>query len=119
MARRRRCRHQPAPVRSPALKAVGASPQRQGQTELSSRFTDNKRLPAEHHRSSKADNIVGQELIAGLARDRIASKPLQIVVEVAEVGFQGNDLDPQGDRKSTRLNSSHYCASRMPPSAWK
>src|SRR3546814_7478245 len=24
---------------------------------------------------------------------------------------------PQIDRKSTRLNSSHYCASRMPPSA--
>src|SRR3546814_8919551 len=24
-----------------------------------------------------------------------------------------------GDRKSTRLNSSHYCASRMPSSAWK
>src|SRR3546814_5431226 len=22
------------------------------------------------------------------------------------------------DRKSPRLNSSHYCASRMPPSAW-
>src|SRR3546814_5043166 len=25
----------------------------------------------------------------------------------------------KGDRKSTRLNSSHYCASRMPSSAWK
>src|SRR3546814_5992707 len=25
--------------------------------------------------------------------------------------------DEQGDRKSTRLNSSHYCASRMPSSA--
>src|SRR3546814_7812912 len=25
----------------------------------------------------------------------------------------------QGDRKSTRLNSSHYCASRMPSSACK
>src|SRR3546814_4004436 len=24
-----------------------------------------------------------------------------------------------GDRKSTRLNSSHYCASRMPYAAWK
>src|SRR3546814_3360878 len=23
-----------------------------------------------------------------------------------------------GDRKSTRLNSSHYCAARMPSSAW-
>src|SRR3546814_9124367 len=27
------------------------------------------------------------------------------------------DLMAQGDRKSTRLNSSHYCASRMPPLA--
>src|SRR3546814_6536628 len=26
-------------------------------------------------------------------------------------------LDPLADRKSTRLNSSHYCASRMPSSA--
>src|SRR3546814_3260081 len=25
----------------------------------------------------------------------------------------------QSDRKSTRLNSSHYCDSRMPSSAWK
>src|SRR3546814_1105634 len=24
----------------------------------------------------------------------------------------------RGDRKSTRLNASHYCPSRMPPSAW-
>src|SRR3546814_5786518 len=27
------------------------------------------------------------------------------------------DLVAQADRKSTRLNSSHYCASRMPSSA--
>src|SRR3546814_1503112 len=33
------------------------------------------------------------------------------------------EMHPSGlfaeDRKSTRLNSSHYCASRMPSSAWK
>src|SRR3546814_7872199 len=28
-----------------------------------------------------------------------------------------NSLAPRLDRKSTRLNSSHYCASRMPSSA--
>src|SRR3546814_5560701 len=28
-----------------------------------------------------------------------------------------NELELRGDRKSTRLNSSHYCASRMPSSA--
>src|SRR3546814_3524041 len=26
-------------------------------------------------------------------------------------------IEQEADRKSTRLNSSHYCASRMPPSA--
>src|SRR3546814_1076431 len=32
--------------------------------------------------------------------------------------WEGEDLDPDtGDRKSTRLNSSHSCASRMPSSA--
>src|SRR3546814_1584800 len=31
----------------------------------------------------------------------------------------GRRADVQRDRKSTRLNSSHYCATRMPSSAWK
>src|SRR3546814_10020170 len=31
---------------------------------------------------------------------------------------RGHHLPPR-DRKSTRLNSSHSCASRMPSSAWK
>src|SRR3546814_4133593 len=30
---------------------------------------------------------------------------------------QGEPKAAAADRKSTRLNSSHYCASRMPPSA--
>src|SRR3546814_6447929 len=30
-----------------------------------------------------------------------------------------NDVLPKADRKSTRLNSSHSCASRMPSSACK
>src|SRR3546814_10666236 len=30
-----------------------------------------------------------------------------------------NVLLPQPDRKSTRLNYSHYCAPRMPSAAWK
>src|SRR3546814_1627665 len=29
----------------------------------------------------------------------------------------GLDIDDEADRKSTRLNSSHYCASRMPSTA--
>src|SRR3546814_3083192 len=32
--------------------------------------------------------------------------------------MQGMSLLPLLDRKSTRLNSSHLCASRMPSSAW-
>src|SRR3546814_10249970 len=46
--------------------------------------------------------------------DRIAVQPpaaLRIVAAEASVA--------RGDRKSTRLNSSHYCASRMPSSAYK
>src|SRR3546814_6615551 len=34
-------------------------------------------------------------------------------IEFVDWGASG-----ERDRKSTRLNSSHYCASRMPSSAW-
>src|SRR3546814_1993809 len=38
--------------------------------------------------------------------------------EQAEIGYFGQfTADLSGDRKSTRLNSSHSCASRMPSSA--
>src|SRR3546814_5923228 len=39
----------------------------------------------------------------------------QILVPMDTPGVQV--LGPMRDRKSTRLNSSHYCASRMPSSA--
>src|SRR3546814_8983707 len=35
----------------------------------------------------------------------------------AEIENSDSDWDREKDRKSTRLNSSHYCASRMPSSA--
>ena len=35
------------------------------------------------------------------------------------VAVVGHRLDDHGDRKSTRLNSSHPSRSRMPSSAWK
>src|SRR3546814_10629872 len=35
----------------------------------------------------------------------------------ATITYNGATTLPAGDRKSTRLNSSHYCASRMPSSA--
>src|SRR3546814_10009551 len=42
----------------------------------------------------------------------VGRKPIQLVLRPI---FQA--LGPVSDRKSTRLNSSHYCASRMPSSA--
>src|SRR3546814_2553603 len=44
-------------------------------------------------------------------REPDISHPVQTLART-----QGSRLD-QEDRKSTRLNSSHYCASRMPSSA--
>ena len=38
-------------------------------------------------------------------------------VGLTEVGENGEDKDGVGDRKSTRLNSSHRSLSRMPSSA--
>src|SRR3546814_1354875 len=42
---------------------------------------------------------------------RVADRSDYAVAELASIGF--------ADRTSTRLNSSHYCASRMPSSASK
>src|SRR3546814_10045920 len=45
----------------------------------------------------------------------MALHPTETPLRYAQISFVG----PVGDRKSTRLNSSHYCASRMPSSACK
>src|SRR3546814_2975026 len=37
--------------------------------------------------------------------------------EIVDEEDENDEGDVDGDRKSTRLNSSHYCASRMPSSA--
>src|SRR3546814_7584570 len=47
---------------------------------------------------------------------------LRLGAEYQFIGKRYNDADNKvliGDRKSTRLNSSHYCASRMQSSACK
>src|SRR3546814_5885867 len=44
------------------------------------------------------------------------SSPLQAKNE-SGLTFRFFPTDPQSDRQSTRLNSSHYCASRLPSSA--
>src|SRR3546814_2264392 len=45
-------------------------------------------------------------------------KPLEdLKLGLAAAGKQDTQLDINQDRKSTRLNPSHYCATRMPSSA--
>ena len=59
-----------------------------------------------------ADFIAREELhLAGLDRE-IWQCPVVLLADVRSVGVQGD-----GDRKSTRLNSSHVSESRMPSSA--
>ena len=46
------------------------------------------------------------------------SGPLDVIVKIGGAGVCRTDLHIiEGDRKSTRLNSSHYGLSRMPSSA--
>src|SRR3546814_9186656 len=62
--------------------------------------------------TNEADALQGLrpvEPVAGVALRIRHDQPFLLVVA------QG--LGAYGDRKSTRLNSSHYCASRMPTSA--
>src|SRR3546814_5459365 len=53
----------------------------------------------------------GQAVVAGQA---VAGGDPDVAVVVA-----GDAEEVGGDRKSTSLNSSHSCATRMPSSAWK
>src|SRR3546814_4913716 len=50
--------------------------------------------------------VRGHRILCALALAALMYRPAQL-------------LAAKGERKSTRLNSSHYCASRMPASAWK
>src|SRR3546814_6161623 len=62
--------------------------------------------------------IRSQEAFAGLLSALRESDGWTLFTMIgAHLAEAGVDLS--GDRKSTRLNSSHYCASRMPSSAWK
>src|SRR3546814_5995946 len=55
--------------------------------------------------------------IAGIIVDaaRLTAEALPLLRNIGANGSRLHELD----RKSTRLNSSHYCATRMPSSAWK
>src|SRR3546814_593302 len=59
-----------------------------------------------------------------IANQRFQLQQHRVLAEVTDDDLDtGNGIKRQNverqqlDRKSTRLNSSHYCASRMPPSA--
>src|SRR3546814_6714396 len=71
-------------------------------------------------------NALSQELLGALQRalaDIAGNEQARCVVLAANgrAFCAGHDLKQMGaqDRKSTRLNSSHYCASRRPSSAGK
>src|SRR3546814_13700550 len=61
--------------------------------------------------------IVGQDavrqLLDELTRQRCLADRMQLALGLDLCGRVGGE----DDRKSTRLNSSHYCAARMPSSA--
>src|SRR3546814_6445006 len=57
---------------------------------------------------------------------KVSSRPVDVglirnlgLLPIEEAGLHARIKQAQADRKSTRLNSSHYCATRMPSSACK
>src|SRR3546814_9181956 len=53
----------------------------------------------------------------GVGKDTLLSKIVQMVAEAQRSRAPIQRLADTVDRKSTRLHSSHSCASRLPPSA--
>src|SRR3546814_4592874 len=89
-------------------------------------WLDQPLLPREYPRTA-ADvlalaRMVGPEAAAQLERIAV-DQPEKIVVALGSATSNGHCLAgltlaaPRTDRKSTRLNSSHQCESRMPSSA--
>src|SRR3546814_7015446 len=62
-------------------------------------------------------NFTQRELNVGQLATERTEVAMVYTSETLYIGFWGYDSRPDRDRKSTRLNSSHYCASRMPSSA--
>src|SRR3546814_3795051 len=65
-----------------------------------------------------ADDRVVEAAVVGMPSEEWGETPVAFVVLTEEADAESVRADCK-DRKSTRLNSSHYCASRMPSSAWK
>ena len=57
-------------------------------------------------------DVVGEELKKGEKIQLVGFGTFEVTERAARTG-----KNPQTDRKSTRLNSSHRCTSRMPSSA--
>src|SRR3546814_2485032 len=88
------------------------------QTPLGSRRVSTYTDRGEEYRVIMQAEKEGRETISDLGKIYVRSSAgglvtLSSLVTVKEIA------GPQSDRKSTRLNSSHYCASRMPTSAQK
>src|SRR3546814_2949580 len=66
-------------------------------------------------------NPAHEERIAALVAQHAPEIEVSLSSELGRVGLLEREnaaiMNASLDRKSTRLNSSHYCASRMPPSA--
>src|SRR3546814_5941229 len=73
----------------------------------------------------RRDRPVDEDPVLGQLRDRGLHHPLLLVAQLtvlARVRVEPRErdarrIDAEIDRTSTRLNSRHYCASRMPSSA--
>src|SRR3546814_9169360 len=86
------------------------------QTHLPLRDANQKMITADlddHHAFLAADRDAAGDL------QQIAARGAQTLQLSGEPGEREDQRDHQreADRKSTRLNSSHYCATRMPSSA--
>ena len=79
--------------------------------------TDHAYLPAELLRRGQCTRAVATDIHAGPLEAAKRTLTEAGVLEQAELFLCDGLAQVQPDRKSTRLNSSHRCTSRMPSSA--
>src|SRR3546814_12660919 len=76
------------------------------------------RAPTPELLARLAWHLGNRHLPAEIHADRILIRDDHVIVAMLKgLGAAVQAVDAPLDRKSTRLNSSHYCASRMPSSA--
>src|SRR3546814_7254309 len=95
---------------------------RQGRLELGG---PSEEVIARHHELLSVDATAGTDESSGAGASLVERTLVDATGAVAHHPRQGDHLTYRARlrfhqaRKSTRLNSSHYCAHRMPPSACK